>query len=466
MTLKGRLIIAVLVAAPLAWLLTIAGTYWRASHEINELYDSDMLRLAEQTLAVAALIPRSAAPSRPALPSPLPADPGDARLGDLAVAIWRGSDVPLVLDDQALQFPRDDAREGFFNSAVGGTQWRLYYLSEPSSQTRVAVGQRLGERSDLVVAYIASQIVPWLFGLPVLIMLLILAVQQALKPVHDLSAQLERRSPDDPKPLPVEDSPGELKVLVEAMNGLLARVATLVEQERRFTADAAHELRTPLAALRAQWDVVQRTRDPSERQHAQSSVTRGIERLDRLVSQLLIMARLDDINRVSFGSAVDWRSVADQAVGDCLWIADRRDVEISVEWPESDDVPLPVVGDADALAVMLKNILDNAIRYGPKHSHVRLTFSATGIFVDDEGPGIPPAVLPRVGDRFLRASGNEEPGSGLGVSIARRIAHIHGLVLQFGMREANNGFGQGLRVTIRRGSELPPTRTVTHGDRH
>ncbi|WAI82067.1 MULTISPECIES: ATP-binding protein [Achromobacter] len=451
MTLQRRLIVAVLLAAPIAWLITIAGTYWRASHEINELYDTDMLRLAQQTLAISALIPPSATLLPTPAKTPSRSDAGDAGLGDLSVAIWRGAGAPLVLDPEAMQFPREENREGFVESVVNGEPWRLVYLSDASNQTRIAVGQRIGERNDLVVAYIAGQIVPWLVGLPVLIALLIFAVRQAMRPVRDLSKQLERRRPDDATPLSSSQVPGELKVLTDAMNGLLARVGTLIEQERRLTADAAHELRTPLAAVRAQWDVVQRTQDAAERRQAQDSVTRGMERLDRLVSQLLTMARLDSANHADFGGSVDWRVVAEQAVGDCLWIADRRDIDIAVEWPESGVLPLPMAGDESALTIMLKNILDNAIRYGPRHSRVRLTFSATDITVDDEGPGIAPDVLPRLGDRFLRAAGHEEAGSGLGVSIARRIAHNHGMNIRFAMREAAIDFEPGLRVTIRRG---------------
>ncbi|WP_454669494.1 ATP-binding protein [Achromobacter kerstersii] len=451
MTLQRRLIIAVLLAAPFAWLITIAGTYWRAAHEINELYDTDMLRLAQQTLAISSLIPPSA-PLRP-MPAQTPAstDSGDAGLGDLSVAIWRGSDAPLVLDPEALQFPREGNRTGFFDSVVSGEPWRLVYLSDPDGQTRVAVGQRIGERNDLVVAYIAGQILPWLIGLPVLIALLIFAVRRAMRPVRDLSMQLEQRSPDDATPLPSADVPGELKGLLNAMNGLLARVGTLIEQERRLTADAAHELRTPLAAVRAQWDVVQRTADPTERSQAQTSVTRGMERLDRLVSQLLTMARLDSANHADFGGSVDWRAVAEQAVGDCLWIADRRDVDIAVEWPDAGILPLPMAGDENALTIMLKNILDNAIRYGPRHSLVRLTFSSSRIIIDDQGSGIAPEVLPRLGGRFVRAPGNEEAGSGLGVSIARRIAHHHGMSIHFAMRDASRELGPGLQVTLRRG---------------
>lgn len=455
MTLQRRLIIAVLLAAPFAWLITIAGTYWRASHEINELYDTDMLRLAQQTLAISALIPPSAmVPATPAQ-TPSSADSGDAGLGDLSIAIWRGSGAPLVLDPEALQFPREGDRTGFLESVVSGEAWRLVYLSDPAAQTRVAVGQRIGERNDLVVAYVAGQILPWLVGLPVLIALLIFAVRKAMRPVRDLSMQLEHRRPDDATPLTSKGVPGELKGLLNAMNGLLERVGVLIEQERRLTADAAHELRTPLAAVRAQWDVMQRTEDPAERLQAQASVTRGMERLDRLVAQLLTMARLDSADHADFGGSVDWRAVAEQAVGDCLWIADRRDVDIAVEWPDCGVLPLPMAGDENALTIMLKNILDNAIRYGPRHAKVRLTFRPSRIVIDDQGPGIAPDVLPRLGGRFVRAPGNEEAGSGLGVSIARRIAQTHGLSVEFTMRDSTSEFGPGLQVTLRRAEYSP-----------
>lgn len=447
MTLQRRLIIAVLLAVPLGWLLTIAGTYWRAQHEINELYDTDMLRLAEQTLAVASLLPPSAS-SPPPLLTRAP-DSGDASHGDLSVAIWLGTGEPLVLDAEARQFPRSDGLQGFADSTVDGKPWRLYYLSDATGSTRVAVGQRIGEREDLVVAYLLGQLAPWLIGLPVLILVLVLAVRQAIRPVRALSLLLESRRPDDSTPLP-EEVPGELKPLVAAMNGLLARAGRLIEQERRLTADAAHELRTPLAALRIQWDVVQRAGSPALRVEAQGHVTRGLERMDRLVTQLLTMARLDNVREVAFTSAVDWRAVAEQAIGDCLWISNRRDVDIDVEWPPACQVALPVTGDAEALAILLKNLLDNAIRYGPRHGRVRITFGPTRILVDDEGSGLAPEVMARLGDRFLRAADNQEPGSGLGVSIAQRVARNHGPVLHYEMRAAETGRPGGLRAVLSR----------------
>lgn len=451
MTLQRRLIIAVLLAAPLAWMLTIAGTYWRANHEINELYDSDMLRLAEQTLAVASFIPASVVSPSWKPSTALPPASGDASRADLAVAIWRGASEPLVMDSEASQFPRQGALEGFLESTVAGAPWRIYYLNDPANQNRVAVGQRIGEREDLVVAYIVSQIMPSLLGLPILIALLAFSVRRALKPVRDLCAELEQRSPDDATPLAIQNAPGELKMLVSAMNGLLLRVAGLIDHERRLTADAAHELRTPLAALRAHWDVVLRSHGTQGWEDARDCVTRGIERLGRLVTQLLTMAKLDSGSHTDFGQPVDWRHVADQAMSDCLWLANRRDIDIDIDWTAPGESVLPMAGDAESLTVLLRNLLDNAIRYSPRQSHVRLVFTPTRIWVDDQGAGIAADVLPRLGDRFLRAAGNEESGSGLGVSIARRIAARHGLALHYAMREPDAEFGPGLRVSLQRG---------------
>lgn len=448
MTLQRRLVLAVLLAAPLAWALTIAATYWHAAHEIDELYDNDMVRMAQQMGAAAPLM------SGGGSPAPLPHDSAgdDGHLGDLAVAIWR-RDGTLLLDADTAPLPRLDEAEGFVEAEVNGEPWRLYFLNEPQSGARVAVGQRLGERRELIVTYIASQILPWLLGLPVLIGLLALAVRQALAPVRSLSAVLERRAPDDATLLRVEGTPSELRPLIQAMNGLLARVAAAIAQERRLTADAAHELRTPLAALKAHWDVARRTAVARDRDEALDSVDRGIERLDRLVSQLLTMARLDNAARASLNDAVDWRVVAEQAIADCLWLADRRDIDLETRWP-AQGAALPIVGDNDALVIMLKNVLENAIRYGAAHSAVRIAFAPDRIVVDDQGPGVAADIMPRLGDRFFRAPGQSEPGSGLGLSIARHIAHSHGLALRFENRPAGDGLGAGLRVVILR-DEMP-----------
>lgn len=451
MTLQRRLILAVLIAAPFAWLLTLGVTYWRAQHEINELYDTDMVRLAQHMRALLPLLEDRHVDAFPPVDDVPPGNLGEAGLADLAVSAWAPDGRQLHIDPDGDRLPASAGMDGFSATTINGVPWRLYYLQNASNGWRVAVGQRLGEREELVESYMIGQVLPWLFGLPVLLGLLIWAVRHALRPVRDLSREIAQRDPEDPIPLDASAAPGELQPLVQAMNQLLARVAGAIEHERRLTADAAHELRTPLAALQSQWDVAQRATDPLERAQAQANMATGIERLNRLVSQLLAMARLESAVQSGFGDEVRWPHIAQEALSDSLALARRKEVDVEMHWPASDVAPLPLVGNDYLLGLMLRNLLDNAVRYGPKGGMVTLHFTADAIIVDDLGPGVDAAAIGRLGDRFFRIAGQQESGSGLGLSIAHRIAQLHGLQVTFENRMAE-GRAIGFSATIRRAS--------------
>jgi len=450
MTLQKRLIVALLLTAPLSWALTIGMTYWRAAHEINELYDTDMVRMAQQMRALLPLfdtsveLPQTPAPARPA------GDQGDAAPGDLSVSVWLPDGRALNVDPDGDALPRNDGQAGFMDTRIGTVPWRLYYLDDDERGWRIAVGQRLGERDDLVLSYIGGQILPWLLGLPILLALMIWSVRRALAPVRALSEQIASRSPDDPQPLALASVPGELLPLVSSMNQLLGRVAAAIERERRLTADAAHELRTPLAALKSQWEVAERAPTEQERLQARANVALGIERLNRLVSQLLTMSRLENgMHAATFLDQIEWHKVMEQALSDCLWLARRRDVDVEVLWEQDQTSPLPTLGDPNTLGIMLRNLLDNAIRYSPPGATVTVSFSAQAIVLDNEGEGVAPDVLARIGDRFFRQAGQQEKGSGLGVSIAQRAAQQHGLKVTFSnvMRDGKPG---GFRASVQR----------------
>ncbi len=447
MTLQRRLVFAVLAAVALAWGLASMLTYQRAQEEINELYDTDMVRMAQQMQAVLPLVDAGAPSSRPALPTPPNSDLGAAGLGDLAIAVWRPDGRPLHIDPDGDRLPRAPEGKGFANMRIDNRMWRLYYLEDDEAGWRVCVGQLMGERDELILSYLQAQALPWLFGLPLLLGLLAWAVRRALAPVRALSAGIAQRSPDDPTPLAIAPVPGELRPLVEAMNQLLHRVCALLEHERRLTADAAHEMRTPLAALKAQWEVARRSGDDTERAQAADNVEAGIERMSHLVSQLLTMSRLEEASVLAASLAADWPEIARQALGDCLALAQRKQVDVELAWPPAGVAALPVNGNPALLAIMLRNLLDNAIRYSPAGTLVRLEFCANAIVVQDNGPGVAPEALARLGDRFFREAGQREPGNGLGISIARRVAHLHGLTVSF----ANRGGGiSGLAATIAR----------------
>ena len=452
MTLQRRLFISVLLAAPVAWMLTIAVTYWRAELEINELYDTDMVRMAQQTYALLPLFDVDAPDAR-RIPQAVPrGSQGNAALGDVAVSAWAPDGRSLRIERDTETLPKRDGTHGFADVNIADTAWRVYYLEDDRGGWRVAVGQRLGEREELVMSNMLGQIVPWLVGLPVLMLLLLWSVRRALRPVRELSREIEHRSVDDPTPLDVQAVPGEIAPLVEATNQLMARASASIEHERQLTADAAHELRTPLAALRSQWEVVQRAADPAERLRAGAQLEVGIERLNRLVSQLLAMARLESATQPGSRNDVSWPRLAEQAISDCLALAQRKNVDIEVIWPTDGTAAFAVTGDEHLLGLLLRNLVDNAVRYSTDQSLVTLRFRADCIEIEDRGPGVLPEYLERLGDRFFRMPGQQEQGSGLGLSIARRVAGIQGLAVTFANR-MQDSVARGFVATVTRASK-------------
>jgi two-component system sensor histidine kinase QseC len=261
-----------------------------------------------------------------------------------------------------------------------------------------------------------------------------------MAPVRQLTGELGRRDADALQPMPEAQAPAELRPMVTAMNGLFLRIEQTLARERRFTADAAHELRTPLAVLRAQWDVLRRAGNPAERAQAEARLAAGFDRIDRLVTQMLALSRLEGTELPQPQPEVDWLPIVEQALSDCLPLAERRGIELDCSWPPAGIRPLPLRGDAALLTVMLRNLLDNAARYAPEGSTVRLDFSADRLRILNDGPALDAALLARLGERFYRPDGQDEGGSGLGLSIVKRVAALHALGLRIGPASQGRGF--------------------------
>jgi len=495
-TLQRRVLLLVLLSAPLVWLAAMLFSVDRARFEINELFDTELIRLARQvqsTLPLASLdvieVPTEAARSRAA--------EGDAELEDLAIAVWNRRGQLLLVDREGVELPHRPDASGFTDVTIGNAGWRVYYLQAASREWLIAVGQDKQEREELVWNLMAGQVLPWLLTLPVLLVVIYSAVRRALKPLRTLTGEIDRRAPDDLAPLPEPGVPQDLLPLVRSMNTLLARIGQTIEHERRFTADAAHELRSPLAALQAQWEAVQ-----LQAQQATPAVGSGaigaihaadvtgptgptgpsgpsggpaarddkigasLQRMGRLVTQLLALSRLDLPDARAAHPPLDWPAVVEQVFSELLPLADRCRVELACEWradghtAAGTDVaatdtartdatgiaPLPLRAEPSLISAMLRNLLDNALRHSPPGSTVTLRMAPEAIEVLDEGAGVAADELPRLGDRFYRPAGSEPGGSGLGLSIVRRIAELHGLAVHWANREDRSGF----RVRITR----------------
>jgi two-component system sensor histidine kinase QseC len=443
MTLQRRVLLLVLLSAPLVWLVAMLLSIDRARVEINELFDTELIRLARQvqsTLPLASLeaieVPAAATIERAAQ--------GDAELEDLAIAVWNRRGQLLLVDREGVELPHRPDASGFTDVTIGSAVWRLYYLQAASRDWLIAVGQDKHEREELVWNLMAGQVLPWLLTLPVLLLVIYSAVRRALRPLRSLTRELDRRAPGDLAPLHESGVPQDLLPLVQSMNTLLTRIGQTLEHERRFTADAAHELRSPLAGLQAQWEAVQL--QAGRAPDADHKIGASLERMGRLVTQLLALSRLDLPAAAASHAPIDWRSVVEQVFSDLLPLADRRHVELACEWPDDGRDVLPLRAEPALISALLRNLLDNALRHGAPGSTVTLRMAADAIEVLDEGPGVPAAELARLGDRFYRPPGAQEGGSGLGLSIVRRIAELHELAVNWANREDHRGF----RVRIAR----------------
>lgn len=321
------------------------------------------------------------------------------------------SDAPLIFEEG---YRLVDTAEGV---------WRLYTFVTPEGN--VQVGQPVATRDALARELALRMLAPMLLLIPILGGLLPWAVNRGLRPLHDISRRVGARDAKLLDPLPTHDVPTELLPLIEQINGLLARLSTSLDAQRAFLADAAHDLRSPVAALALQAQIAERAPRPSARVAAFSELKRGIERASRLVQQLLDAARLEPGVRTDPVGTVDIARMIRQLVGAHSVEADRLGVDLGADTPHA----AKIAGAETELRSMLENVIDNALRYAPTGSVVtvsaRCLASTVEIRVVDGGPGIPGSERDRVFDRFYRVPGDTRAGSGLGLSIVKAIVERH-----------------------------------------
>jgi two-component system sensor histidine kinase QseC len=340
--------------------------------------------------------------------------------------------------------------DGYETRTLRGSELRVLSLWNKRRTLKAVVAELTTSRAELARRIVMNALAPGALVLPFLLLALGVAVTRALKPLGRLSAEVGRRAPENLAPLAGQSVPAEARPLVAALNALFARLGRALDNERRFTADAAHELRTPLAAIKTQAQVALLARDDAELRHAVSGVVQGVDRATRLVEQLLTLARLDPETSVR-GKPVALRPlVADVAAG-----VGAEAIARNVELALLDGPDVTVTGDEEMLRVLVRNLVDNAVRHSPAGGHVRLSLDrderAVALVVEDQGPGLTEAQLAQATGRFARVPRAGGGGSGLGLSIVDRVATLHGARLAFGA----GAEGKGLRVRVIFATERP-----------
>jgi len=337
---------------------------------------------------------------------------------------------------------RLDRQSGYETVATASGPWRIYSVLMRGRY--IQVGLQLRARNQLAVRIALRAIVPLLILFPLVSALVWIVVHRGLRPLTQVMRSLKERSVTALQPLPTGGLKAELLPLVLALNDLLERLARAITVQRNFVADAAHQLRTPLAAVRLQMQLAQRAQSSDERISAFNDLANGVNRAVRLVEQLLTLAKHEPDGIQYRMLPLDLAGVVTSVVNECSPLVREKAIDLQVRADE----PVGIMGDLDALRVMLQNLIENAIRYTPSFGQVEVRVDGGDrhacVEIADTGPGVPEAERERVFDRFFRRQGTQQTGSGLGLAIVRNIASRHGAVVR--LLTAAGGSGLLIRV--------------------
>jgi len=429
-SLRARLLLFLLASILAAALAQAALSYRGTLAQVDAIFDAQ-LRSTAISLGTG---------NRPLSAQPLPGAPR-IQADDLIIQVWTADGTQLFKSPTGRLLP-DPVVLGFSDVDAGDASYRVYAMATPLQVTQVA--QDLRVRGATARALALRTVGPILAAAPLLMLVVWWGVGLSLRPVARTRAQLAARRPEDLSPVSDAGLPDEIRPLVQELNQLLARMREAFALQQRFVGDAAHELRTPLAALALQLQGLRRAGDdPAAREQAAGRLAEGVERATRLIGQLLSMARYDAGAPALALAPTDLIDALRQAVAQVLPAATAKDMEIVLDGPGT----ATVQGQADALVLLARNLLENAVKYAPAGSQVRLGVAAgpagTVLTVDDTGPGIAPSERERVFERFYRAGGGDAPGSGLGLSLVRALAQRHGATVR--LDDAPAG---GLRVEV------------------
>jgi len=431
-SLRGRLLWFLLAAITLAALAQASIAYRTALDDADQIFDYHMQQMA---LSLRAGVPPSSAI-------------GGLRGGgeqnfDFVVQVWTADGLRIFESAEDAALPQL-AVLGFSDVKARETTYRVFSL-----QTRglvIQVAQDLAVRQRMAGALALRTVGPVALMAPLLMLVVWWVVSRSLAPVARVRRQIAEREADELSPVSEEGLPDEVRPLVQELNLLFDRVRNAFDAQKHFVADAAHELRSPLAALKLQVQGLQRARDDATRELATTRLAAGIDRATQLVEQMLALAR-HEASAASGAKpeSVDLNEVARLAVSDAIANAQARRIDIGMAHADAASVP----GQPEALRMMLRNLLDNAVKYTPEGGRVDIGIARQGdgvlLSVDDSGPGLPETERARVLDRFYRSGEPQAPGSGLGLAIVKSIANLHGATVSLDRSPALGG----LRVQIR-----------------
>lgn len=426
-SLQQKLLVWLLGGVLLSTSVAGLGVYWLAHDEANDLFDYQIRQIAIS-------LPETAMP-----PEKLRYD--DDVGENVDVQVWDSKGGLLFASSQRRILPRFPGA-GFSTVRYRHKAWRVYATWR--QQHAIQVAQPMEERQELAAGLASRSLWPFGVLIPLLAGLIWLVVGRSLRPLQNVTQALEQRDAQAMQPLSLARLPREIQPLVDAINRLLDRLDQALQTQRAFIADAAHELRSPLTALKLQLQLTERAATESQRAASWMKLNQRLDRTIHLVKQLLTLARSESQGYAQRFEVVDLSELVRQTVGDFAALAQTQQLDLRLQ----SGSPAQVRGQSDALRILVANLVENAIRYTPAHGRVDVGLTVqrgrASLNVTDTGPGIPAVERERVFDRFYRRAGSGVSGSGLGLAIVRNIAGMHRAEVLL----TDNTVVTGLSVTV------------------
>ncbi|MDH5571802.1 MAG: ATP-binding protein [Gammaproteobacteria bacterium] len=362
----------------------------------------------------------------------------------IAFKVWdKNNNLVLYSSAAPVALPVNNIA-GFHDVFIATEKWRVFSLWTDDGQYLIETADNYDIRDELAEEISGHFISNSLISIPVLAILILLAVNQGLKPLNKIAAQVQSRQPGYLGAIDIKNIPSEILPLVESLNTLFSRVTHTLETERHFTDNAAHELRTPLAALKTQAQVALRSDQPQEKQQALQQIVHGVDRLSHLVQQLLTLARIGQGEMNISTEKLHLYQCTAEVIAELTNKALRKNIDLSLEGDEAIDIKT----NKPALEMLLRNVIDNAINYSYENGSVKVSVNTTrgtpGILVTDTGPGIPTEIHSQVFERFYRINHHQQPGCGLGLAIAKQCADLIHATIK--LETPENGHGLAVRI--------------------
>lgn len=432
-SLQSRLLTSLIAVTAAAWLLVLGLTWSETDHELNELLDGNLAQTASFLIAQAGDGHKDH-PDFTTTPTLHKYQPL------VAFQIWHDGELVARSEKAPETSFRTDGQIGFTHRTVDGQVWRIFSIQGRKKDVWIHVAELGKYRKDILYAGLESAIVPLLFVFPLLALFIWWSIRISLTPLKKLGQEIGLRKASSLNPLEEINAVQEVQPLVKALNQLFKRVEFQMVSERQFMSDAAHELRTPVAAIRIQAQVAMGASDQAGQQVALNALLEGCDRATRLISQLLELSRLDAAALVFdvCTEAVDVIALTRQQLAESghAWVSKNQ--QLNFDAPES----LMLKVKPEWIRIVVRNLVDNASRYSPEGSRLQVSWTATPtptLTVEDSGPGMSADDQARLGQRFFRVLGNGSSGSGLGWSIVQRIAKLSGLNIDLQQSQALGG---------------------------